>query len=160
MHPTRRSLIASALVALFSLSLSLRAAETAVPTSAPAAPHKLTSTIFNWNQLLVEKKPTGERREVCEGTTPTLAQFRSHVTTLTPHSPWPATEVHTDEELVVIKEGSLEYEINGRIQQAGPGAVILITAGDVHRSHNAGDVPAVYYVFHVVTHEAKAAATK
>jgi quercetin dioxygenase-like cupin family protein len=154
-HSRRR--FAFVLVAL--LALSLRAAEPAAPTT----PHKLASTIFHWEQLPVEQKPTGERREVCDGTTPTLAQFRSHVTTLTPHSPWPATEVHPDEELVIIKEGSLEYEINGRKQHAGPGAVILITAGDVHRSHNAGDTPVTYYVFHVVTHEAArtaAAATR
>jgi quercetin dioxygenase-like cupin family protein len=156
MHPPTRRFVTTVVLATLSLSFSLRAAEPA----ALATPHKLGSMIFNWNQLVVEKKPTGERREVCEGTTPTLAQFRSHVTTLAPHSPWPATEVHTDEELVVIKEGALEYEINGRIQKATAGAVILITAGDVHRSHNAGDIPAIYYVFHVVTHEAQAAAAK
>lgn len=143
-------------VILVPLSLALRAAE---PTTL-ATPRQLTSTIFNWDQLPVEKRATGERREICAGPTPTLAQFRSHVTTLGPRSPWPATEVHTDEEFVVVKEGSLEYEINGRILQAGPGAVILIVAGDIHRSHNAGDTPVTYYVFHVVTHEAaRAAAT-
>lgn len=152
MHPSLRRLFAFGLIT--TLSFSARAAE---PT-APAIPHKLASTIFNWDQLTVEKRPTGERRAVCDGATPTLAQFRSHVTTLAPRSPWPATEVHTDEEIVIIKDGSLEYEINGRRQQAGPGAVILITAGDVHRSHNAGDTPVTYYVFHVVTHEAARAA--
>ncbi len=152
MHPLARGLFVLALVTI--VSPVVHAAE----PSAPAEPHPLRSTIFNWDQLTVEKRPTGERRAVCDGTTPTLAQLRSHVTTLAPRSPWPATEVHTDEEIVIIKDGSLEYEINGRSQQAGPGAVILITAGDVHRSHNAGDTPVTYYVFHVVTHEAARAA--
>lgn len=151
MHPNPRFLVAAALAAILA-----PVARTAEAGAAPAP--ALTSTIFDWDKLPVEKKPTGERRQICEGTTPTLAQFRSHVTTLPPHSPWPAAEAHTNEEIVIIKEGSLEYEIDGRIQQAGPGAMILIVAGSQHRSHNAGNTPATYYVFHVVTHEAARAA--
>jgi quercetin dioxygenase-like cupin family protein len=84
--------------------------------------------------------------------------LRCHVTTLNPGTPWSNLDKHTDEEIVIIKEGSLEYEISGHRQIAGPGAVILLVAGDVHRSRNAGSTPVTYYVFHAVTAEAKAAA--
>jgi len=118
----------------------------------------LTSTIFEWDKMPVKKTAQGERREIASGPTPTLGQFRCHVTTLNPGTPWSILDKHTDEEVVIIKEGSLEYEINGHLQKAGPGAVILLVAGDIHRSRNAGNTPVTYYVFHAVTAEAKTAA--
>jgi len=119
---------------------------------------RLSSSVFEWDQLPVQKTATGERREIVEGSTPTLAQFRSHVTTLNPGVPWSSLEKHTDEEVVIVKEGTLEYEINGRTQTASAGAVVLVFAGDVHRLHNRGTTPVTYYVFHAVTAEAKASA--
>jgi len=143
-------------------------AENTVPTQATApsitagikAEPPLTSTIFEWDKLPVQKNPNGERREVVDGSTPTLAQFRSHVTTLNPGTPWGILDKHTDEEVVIIKDGVLEFEINGHLQKAGPGAVILLVAGETHRSRNGGNTPATYFVFHVVTAEAKAAADR
>jgi quercetin dioxygenase-like cupin family protein len=151
--PLRRLPLKLALVALALSLCSLTRAETA------AQPEPvLTSTIFEWDKLPVTKTATGERREIVEGRTPTLAQFRSHITTLNPGTPWSNLDKHTDEEIVIVKEGTLEYEINGHLQKAGPGAVILLVAGEVHRSRNAGTTPVTYIVFHAVTYEAKAAA--
>lgn len=119
---------------------------------------RLTSTVFEWSKLPVQKTANGERREIIAGSTPTLAQFRSHVTTLNPGLPWSGLEKHTDEEIVIVKEGTLEYEINGHIQTAPTGSVILVLAGDIHRLRNGGTTPVTYFVFHAVTSEAKAAA--
>jgi len=132
-------------------------AEDARPVVSKVEP-ALSSTIFEWDKMPVKKTATGERREIAEGSTPSLAQFRSHVTTLNPGTPWGSLDKHTDEEVVIIKEGTLEFEINGHLQKAGPNAVILLVAGEVHRMRNAGTTPATYFVFHAVTAEAKAAA--
>lgn len=142
---------------LFSFNSVSRAETTAPSKQQPGS--ILTSTIFDWDKLPVTKTPTGERREIADGATPTLAQFRSHITTLNPGTPWSNLDKHTDEEIVIVKEGSLEYEINGHLQKAGPGAVILLVAGETHRSRNAGATPVTYIVFHAVTAEALAAAT-
>jgi quercetin dioxygenase-like cupin family protein len=139
------------------LCLCSRAENAAPAASAPET--TLTSAVFEWDKLPVKKTATGEHREIVEGRTPTLAQFRSHVTTLNPGTPWSNLDKHTDEEIVIVKEGTLEYEINGHLQKANPGAVILIIAGEAHRSRNAGTTPATYYVFHAVTAAAKAAVT-
>jgi len=151
--PLRRRPLKLALVALALSFCSLTRAEI---TAQPEPP--LTSTIFEWDKLPVTKTATGERREIVDGRTPTLAQFRSHITTLNPGTPWGNLDKHTDEEIVIVKEGTLEYEINGHLQKAGPGAVILLVAGEVHRSRNAGTTPVTYIVFHAVTAQAKAAA--
>ena len=154
MTSIRRFLPLHLTLAALSLSLCISARAQTATHSKPA----LTSTIFEWDKLEVTKTATGERREIVEGRTPTLAQFRSHITTLNPGTPWGSTDKHTDEEVMIIKEGTLEFEINGHLQKAGPGAVILLVAGEVHRSRNCGTTPATYIVFHVVTNEAKAAA--
>ena len=146
------------LAALVLFICSVSRAESAGPAVAKTEP-VLTSAIFEWDKLPVKKTASGERREIVEGRTPTLAQFRSHATTLNPGTPWGSLDKHTDEEVVIVKEGTLEYEINGHLQTAGPGAVILLVAGEVHRSRNASNTaPVTYIVFHAVTAEAKTAA--
>lgn len=145
---------------------SLAQAETTAPAqesksiSERKAEPRLTSTVFEWDKLPVQKTANGERREIVAGQTPTLAQFRSHVTTLNPGLPWSSLEKHTDEEVVIVKEGTLEYEINGHTQTAGAGSVVLVLAGDIHRLRNSGTTPVTYFVFHAVTAEAKAAADR
>lgn len=149
-------IILSALSLLLCLTICAQNIEPAAGQSEPL----LTSSVFEWDKLPVKKTATGERREIVEGRTPTLAQFRSHITTLDPGTSWGSLDKHTDEEVVIVKDGTLEYEINGHLQKAGPGAVILLVAGETHRSRNASaTTPVTYFVFHAVTAEAKAAAT-
>lgn len=143
---------------LIVLSILLLAAPIVARAENPGKPlPTLTSTVFAWEKLSVEKRPNGERREVTEGSTPTLAEFRSHVTTLDPGASWGNLDTHADDEVVIVKEGTLDYEIAGRPVKAGPGAVILLFTGEPHRSRNASQTERVtYYVFHLVTAAAKA----
>src|SRR5215217_1720135 len=42
----------------------------------------LTSTVFKWEDLRARPTPNGERRDVADNPTPTLATFECHITTL------------------------------------------------------------------------------
>ena len=53
--------------------------------------------------------------------------------------------VHDVEEVVVVEEGRLEFEINGRKQVLGPGDEILIPAGANHSVRNLGGTTARWY---------------
>jgi quercetin dioxygenase-like cupin family protein len=59
--------------------------------------------------------------------------------------PHPAHQ-HSDEELIIIKEGELEVVQNGVTNHASPGAVIFEASNERHGLRNDGRVPATYYV--------------
>lgn len=113
----------------------------------------LGSGVFDWNKL--EAKPTkvGARRDVFDAPTATLAALECHVTTVNPGESPHAAHRHPDEELLFVKEGTLEVTINGVTQQAGPGAVAFFASNDVHGLHNAGGAPATYYVLRIAPHD-------
>jgi quercetin dioxygenase-like cupin family protein len=126
----------------------------------PAAPGRLGSTIFQWDQLKAEKTKVGERRGVIDLPTSTLANYECHVTTigvgLAPHPP----HHHADEEILLLKEGQLDVTINGVTTRAGPGSVVFVSSGDEHGWKNAGDTPATYYVMRIKTEATPAVAMK
>ncbi len=104
------------------------------------------SRIFDWNAL--EAKPTkvGSVRTVVQQPTATLDELEMHITTLnkgeSPHAP----HQHPDEELVIIKEGTVESLVNGELKRVGPGSIIFQAANQMHSIRNVGDGPAVYHV--------------
>ncbi len=108
---------------------------------------KLTSFACNWDDLEPVKTASGERRQIFEGYTNTMAWFEVHVTTLNPGNAPHEGHVHEDmEELVIVKNGSLEIGINGTKKILGPGSVVLASPGDLHGISNAGDTNASYYI--------------
>lgn len=119
--------------------------------SAVAAPGKLVSRIFDWTKLEVKPTRTGERRAVVDSPTTTLANFACHVTTLNPREAPHGAHHHPDEEIVLIKEGTLEVDLAGVKTTAGPGSIVFAASNDEHGWRNAGDTRASYYVIRIVT---------
>jgi len=109
-------------------------------------PSHQRSTVFDWNHLAVIPTPKGARRDLCDVATATLDRFECHVTTLNagevPHEP----HRHPDEELIIVKEGTLEVTINGQSHPATAGSVIFLASQDFHGLRNAGSGTATYYV--------------
>jgi quercetin dioxygenase-like cupin family protein len=122
---------------------SLNAAETSKSVT--------KSTVIDWAKLAVKPTKTGERRELFDAPTLTLNNFEGHVTTIRPgEAPHPPHR-HPDEEMILIKEGTLEVTINGATQRAGAGSVFFYASNDLHGMRNVGSTPATYYVFRFVT---------
>lgn len=106
----------------------------------------LPSAVYRWTDLPVEKKTTGERRAIFEDKTLHLSYFEMHVTTinagLAPHAP----HHHEDEELIIVKEGTVRVTISGKSMDLAAGGVALIMANEEHGLLNIGATPATYYV--------------
>jgi quercetin dioxygenase-like cupin family protein len=49
-------------------------------------------------------------------------------------------------ELIVVREGTLGFEHDGKVEKVGPGGVIYVAMGTLHRLKNVGDGPAKYVV--------------
>lgn len=109
------------------------------------------SAVFDWAKLAVTKTATGERRSIVDRPTATMTRFESHVTTLDAGKASHAAHRHPDEEIIVVKEGTIEVTINGKTQQAGAGSMFLFASNDLHGMKNAGSGRATYYVIRIVT---------
>jgi quercetin dioxygenase-like cupin family protein len=130
------------------LALALPVAP-AQPSPSPRPP--LRSQVFEWSKLAPRVTPNGERRDVANHPTPTLAVFESHITTLNPGRSSHAPHRHPQEELIIVKEGTLEATIPGEVHRAGAGSILLFTSNDLHGMRNAGDAPLTYYVIRMIT---------
>lgn len=150
--PTRRDgiivIIAATLgVALGAMSLAQESPPaSAISTSQPVTPPVMGSTVFDWTQLPVRKTAKGEVRKVVQAPTATLDELECHITTLNPGQEAHAPHQHPDEELLIIKEGTVESLVNGAWVRLGPGSVIFQAANQMHSIRNAGDTPATYHV--------------
>jgi XRE family transcriptional regulator, regulator of sulfur utilization len=111
-----------------------------------AAAPVIASTIFDWNSFKEQPNKTGTVRHVVQAPTATLDELEIHITTLnkgeTPHPP----HKHADEELVIVKEGTVESLVNGQLKRVGPGSIIFQASNQLHSIRNVGDGPAVYHV--------------
>ena len=111
----------------------------------------LGSTVFDWSSLKVKPTPVGLQRAVVNAPAATLDHFEFHITTLNPGNQSHPPHHHPQEEVLVLKEGVLESNINGHRERAGPGSIFFFASHDLHNVTNVGDKPATYYVINFYT---------
>ena len=105
-----------------------------------------TSTVFEWTKLEARPTATGARRDVMQAPTPTLDELEMHITTLNAGQVSHPPHRHPEEELLIVKEGTVETLQNGKASRLGPGSIIFHSANDLHNIRNAGETPATYHV--------------
>jgi quercetin dioxygenase-like cupin family protein len=137
------------LPALGLLLAGLAISGSAETPAAPPAP--LGSTIFQYSALAAKPTGNGERRDVTEKPTATFERFESHITTLLPGKMSHPPHQHAQEELIILRDGTLEVHINGGTTRAGPGSLLFFASNDFHNVVNVGDTPATYFVFNFAT---------
>lgn len=113
---------------------------------ANSASSVIGASVYDWNTMNVKKTDVGEYRQVIKGPTATLDELELHVTTLLPGQNSHAPHRHVNEELVIIREGTVEVLSNGEWKKLGPGSVIFNSTNSLHALRNVGTTPAVYHV--------------
>jgi quercetin dioxygenase-like cupin family protein len=143
----RRDLLVAAIAAGATLA-SVAAAQTSAKT-----PPIMHSRVFSWSSLKPETTKAGERREVFDAPTATLERFASHVTTLNPgQAPHPAHK-HPEEELMIVKEGTVEVTLNGEPTRVEAGGSIFCASNEMHGIRNVGTTRATYHVVKWFPHD-------
>jgi len=106
----------------------------------------LPSGIFSYDQLTVQKNSTTEIRQMLTGPTHSGYRIDLHETALAagqmPHAP----HKHVHEELLMIREGTLEVTMGGKTTRVGPGSSVYIASNEEHGWKNVGTTPAKYFV--------------
>jgi XRE family transcriptional regulator, regulator of sulfur utilization len=113
---------------------------------ARAQPSKLHSTVFDWNAMEAKKTAVGETRQVVRSPTITLDELEMHVTTLNPGQTSHPPHQHPNEELIIIREGTVETLSHGEWKKLGPGSIIFNASNEPHAIRNVGTAPTTYHV--------------
>ena len=113
--------------------VAMAAATAAWAMQAPETVGSLPSSVFDWTQLEAVATENGARRAVFDATSVTLDRVECHVTTVGPGKAPHAPHQHSEEELIIIKEGTLEVMQNGQTCVAGPGSVIFEASNDLQK---------------------------
>jgi quercetin dioxygenase-like cupin family protein len=134
---TRRDIV----VAMFAASATAGMAATA---QQPAS--ILKSSVFEWSSVSAQSTAYGSVRQFIRAPTVTLDELELHVTTLNPGQTSHAPHQHLNEELIIIREGTVETLSNGEWKRLEPGSVIFNASNDLHAIRNVGAGPATYHV--------------
>ena len=141
-----KTLVCSAVFAIIGFNLM---AQTNPP--APVSPEKLTSAVYPWEKMKPTVVTNGVRRALFDGPTATVDKLHCHITTLNPGEVSSAPRLHLQEEVIIVKEGTVEAVFDGKTEIATAGSVIFFNSHAVTQLRNPGKVPATYTVVYYLT---------
>lgn len=111
--------------------------------------HVLPSQTHRYEDLSVEAEGLNRGRPILEGETHTGVRIELHETELAPgQMPHPAHH-HAHEEMILVREGTMEVTIAGKSATLGPGGVGFVASNEEHGWRNVGTGRARYFVLAV-----------
>lgn len=143
---TRRSLVLS-LPALALLGEALASAQNDKTSILAADTAKLEhNAIFNAKTLPVNASANGSTQHVVQGKLITGEGIELHNTVLLPdHAPHPPHQ-HVHAEFLLMREGTVDWLLNGQHVAAGPGDILYAASMELHGIRNVGTTDARYFV--------------
>ena len=117
---------------------------TAAAAQAQKAP--LPSKTFRFEDLPVRSNGENRSRATLDGLTHTGFPIELHQTELAPGLPPHPPHHHEHEEMIMMREGTLEVAIAGKVSTLGPGSVAFVASNEEHGLRNAGKTRAHYFV--------------
>lgn len=144
---SRRDLTVAAVSAFMAVALMAFAQTAAKPV--------MHSQVFRWAELKATPTKVGERRSVCDAPTPTLANLEMHITTLNPGEAPHANHRHPEEELMIVKDGTVEVLQENRTNIVDAGGIIFQASNELHGLRNVGTNQATYFVIKFVPNDLK-----
>lgn len=115
---------------------------------------KLHSAAYEFTALPEHTSANGKMksRSVFRGTTTRGQGLTMHISELEPGEAPHPPERQPHDEVIVIREGTLEATLNGKVVRLGPGSVIFSAYNELNGWRNVGSTPAQYYVLSLEEH--------
>jgi quercetin dioxygenase-like cupin family protein len=114
--------------------------------AAPAQSQTLTTKAFRYEDLPVKENGKNRSRAVLQGRITRGAIIEMHETELAPGLVPHGSHHHVHDEIVVVREGQVEFTVGGKVDVLGPGSVVYVASNVEHGLRNAGDTRARYFI--------------
>lgn len=147
MNPINRREACLAVAVLTALGGKVFPAET--PKASDPEKHDVLSRseTFSYDQLPVSELPNGgTMRRVFSGVLVTGEYVEVHESVLPPGKMPHPPHRHKNSEILLIREGKLEFLNDNKPEPVGPGGVVFTASNVLHGLKNIGDTPAAYFV--------------
>lgn len=109
----------------------------------------LASATYKYEDLGVRTNGANHSRAFFNGQTHTGVKLELHETELPPGGAPHPPHHHLHEEMILIREGTMEVTISGRKSTLGPGGVAYVASNEEHGWRNIGTTSAQYFVLAV-----------
>ncbi len=106
----------------------------------------LRTAMYPFDELPVRTSDTAAIRSVMKGKLATGESLEIHETTLAPGGAPHPPHRHPHSEMWLIREGTVEINVNNTSTRLGPGSVGFVRSNDEHGIKNVGETPATYFV--------------
>jgi quercetin dioxygenase-like cupin family protein len=115
---------------------------------------QLHSAGYDFGSLPEHRGANGKTtsRAVFRGVTTRGQGLVMHITELAPGEAPHPPERQPHDEVIVIREGTLEATLNGKVVRLGPASVIFSAYNELNGWRNVGTTPAQYYVLSLEEH--------
>lgn len=129
-------------------------AEGQEPTAGRSGEPELHSAGYEFATLPERTSANGKMkaRQVFHGVTTRGQRLTMHISELAPGEAPHQPQRQPHEEVIVIREGTLEATLNGKVVRLGPGSVIFSAYNELNGWRNVGKTPAQYYVLSLEEH--------
>jgi quercetin dioxygenase-like cupin family protein len=133
------------------LALAVPGLSCAVACAQTAAANPLaTARVFSFDEVPAKTAPNGSvGRHVFNGTLATGETVAVHETTQPAGTLSNPAHRIEHSEVIVVEEGTLEFEHDGKAERAAAGSIIYVALGTLHAVKNVGEGPAKYVVIQI-----------
>jgi mannose-6-phosphate isomerase-like protein (cupin superfamily) len=140
----------SLVLAVTLLATATVRAQAQTSTEKPETGAQPASKVFAFDQMPAKKSPNGtESRSIPSFTLATGEAVGMHESVQPAGAAPVALHPIHHSELILIQEGSLIFEHDGKQEKAGPGDMIYVADGTTHRVTNVGTGAAKYVVVQI-----------
>ena len=106
----------------------------------------LPSKTYIFEDLPVKVNGENKSRAVLDGETHASYPVEVHITELAPGKAPHGAHRHVHEEMIFIKDGTMEVTIEGKSSVLSPGSIAYVNSNEMHGWRNVGQNRATYFV--------------
>jgi mannose-6-phosphate isomerase-like protein (cupin superfamily) len=114
--------------------------------AAQQTPKGLPARVFKYDDLPVRVNGENKSRAVMKGETHSGFPIELHMTELGPGQAPHGPHKHVHEELLMLKDGSLDVTIGGQTAHVMAGSIVYVASNEMHGWRNPGTDRAQYFV--------------
>ena len=140
------------LPALMATGASAQTPQNAAPPPADNSVEKLPlikTRSYKFDEIPVTTNGQNKQRRMFTAKTHTGFKIESHQSDIAPGEVNHPPHQHLREEMMLIREGTMELTIAGKPYRLGPGDVGVIGSNEMHNAKNVGTVRAHYFIVNI-----------